>query len=37
MKEKESSDYNEEIVLVQYSYKALHKLIKSGMWKDVLQ
>ena len=33
MKEKESSDYNEEIVLAQYSYKALHKLIKSGMWK----
>lgn len=33
MNEKAGSDYNEEIVLAQYSYKALHKLIKSGMWK----
>lgn len=33
MNERPNSNTNEDIVLDQYSYKTLHKLIKSGMWK----
>lgn len=31
--EKENSEIQEEIESMENSYKTLHKLIKSGMWK----
>lgn len=31
--DKVNEENNKEVVLAEYSYKTLHKLIKSGMWK----